>query len=264
MPELPEVEAARRQAEGALVGRRIERAQAAIDPRVFDRAPPAEVERALAHRLIVGTGRRGKYWWLVLDRAPHPVFHFGMSGRFAIDTAGSGPPPYCKLEVVLDNGTAAAIRDARRLGHIRLAGDPESEPPISDLGPDALTSTPTWRELGRLFAARRAPIKSVLLDQSVIAGVGNWVADEVLHEAGISPLRPANELSPAKLRRLHAALRSVLEQAVAVDADAERFPGHWLFHVRWDRRIGTTAQGEVVVRQPIGGRTTTWVPARQK
>jgi formamidopyrimidine-DNA glycosylase len=263
MPELPEVETARRLAERTLAGKRIKRVTATVDGLVFDQAPPAAVEDALIGRTVIGTGRKGKYFWLLLDQPPHPVFHFGMSGHLLIYRAGEPPPRYCKLEIEVADGTVAAIADPRRLGRIRLAGDPEREPPVSLLGFDPLISLPTTFELHRRLSSRRGPLKAVLLDQSFSAGVGNWVADEVLYQASLSPLRPANQLSQDEARRLRAALRSVAKRSVAVDADADRFPRTWLFHCRWDKRIGYTPRGERLVRQRIGGRTTTWAPDRQ-
>lgn len=264
MPELPEVETARRLAERTLVGKQIERAEASRDPIVYDRASPETVETALLGRTVGATGRKGKYFWLVLDRPPNPVFHFGMSGRLVTYPSGDPPPKYCKLEVTASDGTTVAFADARRLGRIRLAADPEHEPPISLLGFDALTSPPSARVLHRLLQARRGPLKAVLLDQSFSAGVGNWLADEVLYQARISPLRPANQVSETEARRLRTALKTVVERAVAVGADADRFPRGWLFHYRWDRRMGVTPRGERLVRQQIGGRTTTWAPERQR
>lgn len=238
-------------------------AEASDDPVVYDRASPTAVQAALLDRTVAATGRKGKYFWLVLDRPPHPVFHFGMSGHLVIYRDGESPPRYCKLEIIVSDHTAGAIADMRRLGRIRLADDPEREPPISLLGFDPLTSLPSAIELQRRLESRRGPLKAVLLDQSFSAGVGNWLADEVLYQAHISPLRPAHQLSEADVRRLRAALKSVVKRAVAVDADSDRFPRSWLFHYRWDHRIGTTARGERLVRQKVGGRTTTWSPETQ-
>jgi formamidopyrimidine-DNA glycosylase len=186
-----------------------------------------------------------------------------MSGRLLIHRTGDPPPRYCKLEVEVADDTLAAIADPRRLGRIRLAADPEREPPISLLGFDPLTSLPPSTELYRRLSARRGPLKAVLLDQAFSAGVGNWVADEVLYQARLSPLRPANQVSQDEARRLRAALKSIAARSVALEADADRFPRSWLFHYRWDNRIGYTPRGERLVRQKIGGRTTTWAPDRQ-
>jgi len=104
----------------------------------------------------------------------------------------------------------------------------------------------------------------VLLDQSLFAGVGNWIADEVLYQARLSPRRPASSLSLAEIVRLRRRLHDVIARAVRVDAEGDRFPRSWLFHARWGRRVGAvTARDEAIVHETIGGRTTAWVPARQ-
>lgn len=263
MPELPEVETVRRLAERVLAGQRIEHVEAVQDPVVYDRAPPLVVQAALDGRVIEGVRRKGKYFWFQLDRPPHPVFHFGMAGRFPLIGAEDPPPKYWKLVLTVSDGTTAAFTDMRRLGRIRLSAAPESEPPISLLGFDALTELPTGPQFQRLLQPRRGPLKAVLLDQGFSAGVGNWVADEVLYQACLSPLRPANQLTAPEVRRLRAAVKLIVQTAVEVEADSERFPPGWLFHRRWDHRIGTSAAGERLQRQKVGGRTTTWAPDRQ-
>jgi formamidopyrimidine-DNA glycosylase len=108
-------------------------------------------------------------------------------------------------------------------------------------------------------------VKALLLDQSFAAGVGNWIADEVLYQARIAPRRRARSLSREEARRLRAALASVVTTAVAVGADSDRFPQTWLFHERWGRdATATTARGEKIRHDTIAGRTTAWVPAIQR
>jgi formamidopyrimidine-DNA glycosylase len=156
------------------------------------------------------------------------------------------------------------MTNARRLGRIRLLQDPESEPPIAGLGFDPLLDLPSTPTIGGILSRRTAPIKAVLLDQSVFAGVGNWIADEVLYQAGIDPRRRAHTLPPEQVARLRAALRRVIHRAVAVDADSDRFPRTWLFHHRWGKTAGArTARGQIAFHT-IGGRTTAWVPAVQR
>jgi len=190
--------------------------------------------------------RRGKHLWLELDRRPWPAFHFGMTGRFSFYRGEADRPRFWKLELATDDGRRVAFSDARRFGRIRLQQDPAREPPIARLGFDPLEGLPS------------AP------DQSLFAGVGNWVADEVLYQARLSPHRPARSLSPAEVRRLRRSLQDVIERAVSVNADSDRFPATWLFHTRWGRRAGAlTARDEAIVHETIGGRTTAWVPSRQ-
>jgi formamidopyrimidine-DNA glycosylase len=264
VPELPDVEAARRLAERALGGKRIVSASAAPDPIVFDGASPRRVTAAVRGRRVRGVRRKGKYLWFELDARPWPVLHFGMTGSFRVYEEAADRPSFWKLELVAEDGTRLAMRDVRRFGRIRLRRDPPREPPVSLLGFDPLEGMPSVAELRELIARRKAPIKAVLLDQTVFAGVGNWMADEVLFQAGIRPHRPAAELSAAEVQRLRSRLRAIVARAVAVDAESERFPRGWLFHRRWHGGEATTAKAEAIVRETIGGRTAAWVPARQR
>mgnify|MGYP006278770661 FL=1 len=157
------------------------------------------------------------------------------------------------------------MTNARRLGRIRLRHDPMNEPPIRDLGFDPLHEIPTARELAERLAKRKTPIKAVLLDQSFAAGVGNWIADEVLYQAGIDPRRHAASRGGDEIKRLRTKLGSVVRKAVEVNAEKARFPRSWLFHHRWGKnREALTSRGERIEHLVVGGRTTAWAPSRQK
>jgi formamidopyrimidine-DNA glycosylase len=265
MPELPEVEAARRLMQRRLVGRRLVEVAARDDRLVFSGASPQRVAAALRGRRVRGVGRKGKHFWLELDRRPWPSFHFGMSGWLEAYRDPKDRPSFWRLELVTGDGWRVAYADVRRFGRIRLQADPPNEPPVSLLGFDPLISLPPSRELGALLARRNAPIKAVLLDQSVFAGVGNWIADEVLYQAGIRPHRPAAGLGREEVARLRSRLIAIVRRAVAVGADSERFPRGWLFHHRWGRPADARdARGERIVHETIGGRTAAWVPTRQR
>jgi formamidopyrimidine-DNA glycosylase len=265
MPELPEVEAARERLEGRILGRRIRSAEAVHDPVLFRGITGRRLAEALVGRRVKAVGRRGKHLWFELDRRPWPSFHFGMTGSFAVYDEPAARPRFWRLEVVFAGGVRIAFSDPRRFGRIRLQRDPAREPPISRLGADPLLEPPTRRTLEEVLARRRAPLKAVLLDQTVFAGVGNWVADEILYQARLSPVRPASSLDREEVARLRRSLLAVVRRAVAVRADSERFPRTWLFHTRWGRTEGaTTAGGEAIVHATVGGRTTAWVPTRQK
>jgi formamidopyrimidine-DNA glycosylase len=265
VPELPEVEAARRTLERALVGRRIAAVATVPDPIVYAGVTPRRFAAALRGRRVKRAGRKGKHLWLELDERPWPVFHFGMTGRFRIYEREAQRPRFWKLELLVSGGKRVAFADARRFGRIRLQRHPEREPPISALGWDVLSDLPPVEELARVLVRRKAPIKAVLLDQSVFAGVGNWVADEVLFQARISPHRPAASLTTAEVRTLRARLISIVARAVAVGADSDRFPRGWLFHRRWWRDpSAVTSRAERIRHETIGGRTAAWVPGRQR
>ncbi len=264
MPELPEVEAERKTALRHLRGRRIVGVRCVADAIVLSGASPRRVERALLEARVEGAGRFGKHLWFELDRKPWPVFHFGMTGRFHFLGPKAEAPRFLKLELTLDDDRRFAFTDPRRFGRLRLADDPRNEPPLKDLGHDPLLGLPPVAELAALIGSRKAPIKAVLLDQSLFAGVGNWIADEVLYQAGIRPQRRAADLSRIEVVRLRTTLLRVIRRAVAVNADSEQFPEGWLFHHRWGRVAGSlTSAGESIVHDTVGGRTTAWVPSRQ-
>jgi formamidopyrimidine-DNA glycosylase len=276
MPELPEIETARRLAERVARGRRIVEVWCARDPIVFERVPPSRVREALVGRRVTAARRHGKHFWLELDRRPWPSFHLGMAGGLhapeapSVQLASGGergvppdwPPRFTKLRFDFEDGGQLALTDARRLGRVRLRRDPAAEPPVSLLGFDALRELPAPARFGTLVRSRRAPIKALLLDQSFAAGVGNWIADEVLYQARIDPRRPALSLTAAEAHRVRAALRTVVATAVRLAAESGRFPRTWLFHFRW-RRTAETGAGERIRRDVIGGRTAAWVPTRQ-
>src|SRR5262245_42524394 len=175
------------------------------------------------------------------------------------------PPRFTKLRLVFEDGGELVMTDGRRLGRIRLRADPRAETPISALGFDALLDLPSPARFAALLAERGAPMKAVLLDQSFAAGVGNWIADEVLYQARISPRRPGRSLSRAEANRVRAKLRSVIKTAVTAEADSDRYPKGWLFHYRWGRNAdAVTPRGDKIRHDTIGGRTTAWVPTLQK
>jgi len=265
MPELPEVETARRRAARRLVGRRIVAVATVADPLVYAGTSPRRFAEALRARSVVAARRKGKHLWLELDRRPWPLFHLGMSGSFEFYRDGDERPRFWKVELAMEDGTRFAMGDPRRFGRIRLQQDPERERPIAGLGFDPLEGLPPVRGLRARLERRRAPVKATLLDQSLFAGVGNWIADEVLYQARLDPRRPASSLSAAEVGRLRARLLAIVRRAVGVGAEDERFPRGWLFHYRWGRDASArTAHGERIVHHTIGGRTTAWVPSRQR
>jgi formamidopyrimidine-DNA glycosylase len=278
MPELPECERGRQLAEAVLVGRRIDRVHCAEDSIVLDGTSPPAVRRALRGRCVVAAHRHGKHIWLETDARPWPVFHFGMTGSFRVPdatplplasapnpSADGWPPRFVKLRLVLDDGSEFAFVNARRLGRLRLRRDPRSEPPIAKLGFDPLLDLPSPARFEELVRRRRGTLKGLLLDQKFAAGVGNWIADEVLYQARLDPRRRADSLDDGDIRQMRAKLRHVIRVAVDANAEKDRFPRGWLFHRRWGRREDArTVGGERIRHDTIAGRTTAWVPDLQK
>lgn len=266
MPELPEAECwGRRVAERACRGRAIEAVWVDKDERiVITGVTPQKLARALRGRTVTGCHRRGKQMWWTLDRGPHPAWHFGMTGGFSEYDTVAQRPRFLKIELKLDNGRRFGFTDPRRFGRIRLLADPPNEPPLSEMGPDALDELPPVKWFETELARRKTPIKALLLNQAFLAGIGNWIADEVLYQAKIAPQRLAKELTPAEIKRLRTKTRHVLQKACDWEADYTRFPKTWLFHHRWGKNeAALTGRGEEIDFDTVGGRTTAWVPKVQ-
>jgi formamidopyrimidine-DNA glycosylase len=267
MPELPEVESARLVLDRAMVGHKIVDVKVTSDKLVFEKIPPAQFKKAMLGAKVVGTDRRGKYFWLKLNRKPWPVIHFGMSGSSQVVPAHENfkkMKSIC-MELTLDNGAHIIFKDPRRFGRIRLASDPLKEGAVSKLGFDPLFNFPKARVLFEILQKRKAPIKAVLLDQSVFAGIGNWIADEVLFQARLSPHRLANALNLKEVTVLTAKILSVVKFAVKVRADHHQFPDTWLFHKRWSKgKRKILFAGSEITFDTVGGRTTAWLPDLQK
>jgi formamidopyrimidine-DNA glycosylase len=291
MPELAEVEAVRKQIVKSMVGHKIKDVVAdETDRWLFAFVKIHDIRKALIGAKVKGAGRKGKYFWLELDRKPWPIFHLGMSGNIALldpkarkkdkrhlkvwggakmwserDQDLRDRLNYCHLLLECDKDFEFAFVDPRRFGRMWLADDPWEHPRIKKLGFDPLLDFPSVKVLGEKLAKRKKAIKAVLLDQALFAGIGNWLADEILFQAKMNPHHVASDLKPAQVKTLHKAVLTVVKKAVSVDADYERFPKTWLFHERWGKsKTAKTSSGKKVIHEDIGGRTTAWVPQIQK
>ncbi len=213
MPELPEVETIRRDLAPRLIGRTLVRVR--IHPggeRLAVTHAPRELERALRGRRIVCLGRHGKYLLAHLDDGRTWVLHLRMTGSLVLAAADAPPGRFERARLDLDDGTTLRMNDMRKFGTWHLVDDPAEAMPHS--GPDALSDafSPAW--LRDALRRRTTSVKAVLLDQAVAAGVGNIYADEACWIAGIDPRAPADAIGPRVARRLHAAVRLVLEEAI--------------------------------------------------
>ena len=215
MPELPEVETVRRQLEPVLVGRRFERVEI-DDPRLVRPFEPAAVAAELEGERVAEVDRRGKYLIFRFESGRVLLVHLRMTGSFRHRRNGVGEDdPHRRAVVRLDDGSDVAYRDVRRFGTWLLVEPEELEPYLADrLGEEPLVAGFTPARLARRLAGRRAPIKAVLLDQRTLAGLGNIYVDEALWGARLHPKRPAGELDANDVRRLHGAIRRVLQTAI--------------------------------------------------
>jgi formamidopyrimidine-DNA glycosylase len=216
VPELPEVETVRIRLEPKLVGRTFARVQI-DDGRLVRPYEPMEVAAELEGERVAALERRGKYLIVRFETGRSLLIHLRMTGSLRHAPGGSlEDDAYRRAVVRLDDGSDVAYRDVRRFGTWLLLEPGELDPYLDRrLGSEPLADGFTPAELGRRLAGRKAPVKAALLDQRTLAGMGNIYADEALWRARVHPLRPAGELTPAELRRLHPAIRAALEAGLA-------------------------------------------------
>jgi formamidopyrimidine-DNA glycosylase len=226
MPELPEVETIARGLAPGLVGRTVLDARF-LCPTVLADCPSPDVFRAdVAGRRIDAVRRRAKL--LVLDLSPAPggaqaahlAVHLKMTGRLWIAQAAAEPPRHVRFQLFLDDGNALFFQDQRRFGTCRLTADLSSWPFFAALGPEPLETAP--KALAARLGKKTARIKALLLDQTVVAGVGNIYADESLFAAGIRPDARACDISAARRTKLFAALQRILARAIAAGGSTIR------------------------------------------
>ena len=188
-----------------------------------------------------------------------------MTGALQGYTDKSDRPRFWKIELEFDSGRRLAMPDPRRFGRIRMRNDPRNEPPVSLLGFDPLLNLPSIKEFSNLVSKRSVTIKGLLLNQKFAAGVGNWIADEILYQAHVDPRRRANELTAHEVKEIRKAMKSIIQTAVKADSVSSRFPKKWLFHRRWGKpENAQTPRGEQICIDTVAGRTTAWVPEVQK
>ena len=248
MPELPEVERARALIESRAVGRTV----ASVDDRdtwVCRPHAPGEIAGAITGARLVAAHRLGKSMWVDLDEGPPLGLHLGMTGSIVIDADGDRLRAD-RFRIGFEDGGSLVLRDRRRLGRVVL------DPDLSGLGPDA--AEVTRDEFRERVGRGTAPLKARIMDQSVIAGVGNLLADEALWRAGLSPQREAGSLSNEELDGLRRAIRAATRRAIRLGGVHK---GELMPH---RERGGTCPRcGAALERATIGGRTTFWCPRHQ-
>jgi formamidopyrimidine-DNA glycosylase len=208
MPELPEVEYVARQLRDALVGRTITRAEVQW-PRAVATPDAAEFAARIVGHHVERIGRRGKYLLIGLDGGETLVVHRRMTGNLIL-AAPDADVRYARASFTLDDGRALIFSDPRKFGRLALVADHDLPRFFGALGPEPLDEAFTADTLAAGVAGRARAVKALLLDQRIVAGLGNIYADEALFRAGIHPLRPGNTLAPGEIAALRDAIQATL------------------------------------------------------
>jgi len=280
MPELPEVETVRRGMISFVVGRRIERVEVGRE-RTVRRTSRQELIDGLTGATVTSIGRRGKYILCALDTGDVLMIHLRMSGRVLVSNNGDPRPAHTHVVLHLAGSPPQELWfvDPRTFGEM-VVFDPEhvdtEVPELARLGIDPITDGLTVAELRAMLKGRARQLKPLLLDQHMIAGIGNIYCDEILHRAKLRPDRLAHTLKPLEIRRLHEAIHSILmtaieaggitlsdTQYVDVMGDGGTFQLDHRVYDRAGQRCLTCGKADIV-RIVSGGRSTCFCPRCQR
>lgn len=276
MPELPEVESTRRHLEPVLVGAVVASADVRRPRMVRRQERPIDFTDRIAGRRVTGLDRIGKFMLGRLEGDLTWVTHLGMSGRMQVAEPGAPESPHTNVVVRLEQGPEVRFVDPRTFGFTVVYTPEEFDrSPMTRLGPDALTDLPRSPRLAATLAGRTAPIKALLLDQGIVAGLGNIYADEILHRAGIDPRRPGGALADDEVAALRASIRPVLEAGLAaggtsLDDLAYLLPdgraGEYMARLAVYGRAGEGCRrcGRTITSTVLRQRTTHWCPGCQR
>lgn len=280
MPELPEVETIKRGLSHRLRDKVIERVVIIPDPkgsRMLRRYPSRRrFIRKITGRKIIALKRRAKYLLFQLDSGETMIVHLGMSGQLILRPFGSPPPPHTRIIFKTAEGGDLFFIDPRKFGEVYLYSRADGDTMIDpfSLGPEPLEDEFSPEVLKRRLACRRSPIKVSLLDQKLIAGLGNIYADESLFRARIHPEKLSFTLTDREIERLHKAIREVLREAIELHGtsaadrqyvDSEGFPGKFQTRLNVYQRKGEECPccGMLIEAIKLGGRTTHFCPRCQ-
>ncbi len=275
MPELPEVETIRAQLLPRLTGRTITRV-AIVDPLIVAPAAPDAVAHGLVGRSVTTIARRGKYLLVVLDSGDTLALHLRMTGRlhWRGGPAAPGDERFLRATLEFDDGSTVTFGDARRFGRMWIipAGTEMREYWRGRVGIEPLGREFTADRLALLLGARAASVKATLLNQAIVAGLGNMYVDEALFAAGINPRRGAGSLDATEIRRLHRAIRDRLRVAIgaggaSIDTyrDGLGQPGRMQTLLRVHLHEGEPCPrcGTIIVKDVVAQRGTYWCPRCQ-
>ncbi|MHB0867147.1 MAG: DNA-formamidopyrimidine glycosylase [Thermoleophilia bacterium] len=274
LPELPEVETIKRQLHPLLAGRAILRVKVP-DPLVIAPVSPRLFQNRLRGQVITRVSRRAKYLRLELDSGLTLVIHLRMTGRLThTDTPyRSMARPHLRLFFQLDDGSGVAFHDQRRFGTARIMDPGEAAALWCRLGPEPLERSFNAAALRSILKNRKRPIKSLLLDQAHIAGIGNIYADESLYRAGIHPVRLARQVTEEETGLLVRAIKDTLRTAISLEGSSidtyrstKGAPGRFQDTFKVHRRAGEACPrcGCVIEKIKVGGRGTYFCPSCQR
>lgn len=259
MPELPEVNTVMKIFRQQVLHKTITQVEV-HDDHILRNCSADDFIHHLTGRTFVDTYRRGKYFFGRLDDGHDVLFHLGMTGDPVYYAPGEDPPRHERFNLHFGHDLIMGYNDPRKFSRIHYLPDRAQFIQDIALGPDALDLP--WKDFQHIMNGKKGQLKALLLDQSILAGVGNLYADEICYQARLHPASKMDKLSPAQLKTVYQAMHTILQKAVDLDAYYKVYPEDWFW--TWREKKKSSPQGEVVKTIKVGGRTTYFVEGWQK
>jgi formamidopyrimidine-DNA glycosylase len=262
MPELPDVEVFKQYLDATALHQRI--AKTSITSRdILGKVSAATLERALKGQQFTSSHRHGKYLFVAIDGTGWLVLHFGMTGFLKYFKNPADAPPHTRVLIEFANGFHLAYDSTRKLGKVDLVNKVEEFVQERELGPDALDPAFDLLAFRKIISGTRGTVKSALMKQQLIAGIGNVYSDEILFRAGIHPQSRSNRLSEKTVERLFRTMKTTIQRAVEYRVDPDRFPNSYLLpHRKKGGRCPRCGQRLEQIR--VSGRTAYYCSKDQK
>ena len=259
MPELPEVNAVMKVFRTKVLNKTIVQVEVHDDHILRNCSADEFIHRLLGHK-FVDTYRQGKYFFAHLDHGHDVLFHLGMTGDPEYYQSGEEPPRHERFNLHFSHDIIMGYNDPRKFSRIHYLEDRDQYIHDLGLGPDALKVT--WKKFQQIMNGKKGQLKALLLDQSLLAGVGNLYADEICYQARLHPASKLDKLSPEELKTVYQCLHDILQKAVDLEAYYKVYPADWFW--TWREKNKTGPNGESVKTIKVGGRTTYYVEGWQK
>ncbi|MFP4091324.1 MAG: DNA-formamidopyrimidine glycosylase family protein [Cyclobacteriaceae bacterium] len=251
MPELPEVAIYQKYFHYTALHRKVTAVE--VEEERVLLTTPQQLSEALRGKTFEDTDRIGKQMFVSLSSGQWMSMHFGMTGRLKYFKDKEDTPRFTKVLFSLDNGYHLAFVCPRILGRIGLTDDPAAYRKKKKLGEDALKIS--LEEFRAQMKGRSGLLKPLLLNQKVVAGLGNWIADDILYQTGLHPETSANELNDEEIKAIYEKMQYIIETAIRLEAHYSSFPDHFLITHR-EEGAKSTLYGDEIIRMVVRGRGT--------
>ncbi len=263
MPELPDVAGFKKYVENSALHQKI--SQVIVhDERFVKGCGLDEFREAVEERAFTELSQHGKFLFQSVDAEQWVVLHFGMTGEPWYYKASDQPPRFERVAFCFGSGNRLGIACMRMLGHVSVTSDRDQFIQEAEMGPHALDINFGERDFVSTFSGRRGTVKSALMNQKLVAGIGNIYADEILLQAGIHPKTRVSDLSEQKLKHLYRIMRDVLKTATDVGGKWEQLPAEYLVPLRGRKDVSCPLCGQRVDYTKVSGRGAYVCPSCQK